>query len=136
MKCIIDTNVLISTSLYPDSVVAQAYFKAVASPYSAVVCDYSIDELHRVYHKKFKHKLHSLESFLTLLLRTAKIIDTPPDGEAVESEAAISDLSDRPILRAAIKAEVDILITGDRDFFESGLKYPRIVKPADFLKMR
>ena len=135
MKCIIDTNVLISTSLFPGSVPAQAYFKAVAPPYTAVVCDYSIDELHRVYNRKFKNKLHSLESFLFLLFRTVKIIDTPSEEEAVESEAVIRDLDDRPILRAALKSEVDILITGDKDFLESGLEHPQIVNPADFLKM-
>ena len=135
MKCIIDTNILISASLFPNSIPAQAYFKAITLPYTAIVCDYSIDELHRVYNKKFKNKLHILESFLTLLLRTVNIIDTPPEHEAVESEAAIRDLNDRPILRAAIKSKVDILITGDRDFLESGLVQPCIVKPADFMKM-
>ena len=135
MKCIIDTNVLISASLFPNSVPAQAYFKALTSPYTAVVCDYSIDELHRVYNRKFKNKLHSLESFLILLFRTAKIIDTPPEDEAVESEASIADLDDRPILRAAVKADVDIIITGDKDFLESGLTHPRIVTPAEFMKM-
>ena len=133
MKCIIDTNVLISTSLFPNSVPAQAYYKAVAPPYTAVVCDYSIDELHRVYNRKFKNKLYTLESFLSLLFRTVKIIDTPQEDEAVESEETVRDLNDRPILRAAIKSNVDILITGDRDFLESGLIHPRITKPADFL---
>ena len=133
MKCIIDTNVLISTSLFPNSVPAQAYYKAVTPPYTAVVCDYSIDELHRVYNRKFKNKLYTLESFLSLLFRTVKIIDTPQEDEAVESEEAVRDLNDRPILRAAIKYNVDFLITGDRDFLESGLINPRIVKPADFL---
>ena len=135
MKCIIDTNVLISASLFPNSVPAQAYFKAVTLPYTAVVCDYSIDELHRVYNRKFQNKLHTLESFLTLLFRTAKIIDTPPEDEAVESEADIPDLDDRPILRAALKAGVDIIITGDGHFLESGLTHPRILKPAEFLNM-
>jgi predicted nucleic acid-binding protein len=45
MKCFIDTNVLISASLFPQGVPAQAYFKAVAFPNTVVVCDYSIDEM-------------------------------------------------------------------------------------------
>jgi predicted nucleic acid-binding protein len=125
--------VLISTSLFPGSVPAQAYFKAVSPPYTAVVCDYSIDELHRVYNRKFKDKLYALESFLSLLYRTVKIIDTPPDDEAVEIESEIRDFDDRPILRAALKADVDILITGDKDFLESGLTHPKVVSPADFI---
>ena len=135
MKCIIDTNILVSTSLFNDSIPAQAYFKAVTPPYTAVVCDYSIDELNRVYNRKFKHKIHALESFISLLLRTVEIVETPPEDEAVACEEAIPDLDDRPILRAAIKANVDILITGDNDFLKSGLLNPRILSPADFLKI-
>lgn len=31
-------------------------------------------------------------------------------------EALVRDVSDRPILRAAVQAKADILITGDKDF--------------------
>ena len=134
MKCILDTNVLISASLFPESVPAKAFVKAITLPNTAVVCDYSIDELHRVYNRKFKNKLYALETFLSSLLRSVKIIDTPPQEEAVEKEAAVRYADDRPILRAAVKSDADILITGDRDFLESGIKHPKIVKPADFLK--
>jgi putative PIN family toxin of toxin-antitoxin system len=100
-----------------------------------VVCDYSVDELHRVYNRKFSNKIHTLESFLTLLFRTVKIINTPPEEEAVACESAIRDLDDRPILRAAIKSNVDILITGDKDFLESGITKPKIMTPSEFLDM-
>jgi putative PIN family toxin of toxin-antitoxin system len=134
MKCIIDTNVLISASLFPDSVPAAAFFKAAALPNVAVVCDYSVDELHRTYNRKFPSKLRALDMFLTILLRTVKIIDTPPEIEAATAEMCIRDIKDRPILRAALKSDADILITGDRDFLESGITKPRIITPADFMK--
>ena len=44
-------------------------------------------------------------------------------------------VNDRPILRAAIYANADILLTGDKDFLESGLQYPRIVTASDFVQM-
>lgn len=135
MKCIIDTNVLISASLFPGSVPAKAYMKAITIPNTAVVCDYSIDELQRVFNRKFPTKLHVLDSFLFILSRSVQIIDTPPDEEAVENEAAIRDAADRPILRAAYKSNADILITGDKDFLESGLEHPRILTPAEFLSL-
>ena len=135
MKCIIDTNILISASLFPESVPATAFFKATTFPNTATVCDYSIDELYRVYNKKFPHKLNALEAFLSILLRSVKIIDTPPENESTESEAKIRDVDDRPILRAALKSDADVLITGDNDFLESGLTHPHIVNPADFLKI-
>ena len=51
------------------------------------------------------------------------------------SETQIRDVNDRPILRAAIHANVDILLTGDKDFLESGIKTPLILTPAEFLKI-
>ncbi len=135
MKCLIDTNILISASLWPESVPAKAYFKAITPPHIGIVCDYSIDELHRVYNRKFKNKLQILDSFLLLLLRSVRIIETPPEEDAVESEASIRDADDRPVLRAAVNSNVDVLITGDNDFLESGLTIPKIVSPAEFLIM-
>ena len=43
-------------------------------------------------------------------------------------------VNDRPILRAAIYANADILLTGDKDFLESGLQYPKIVTASDFVQ--
>ena len=43
---------------------------------------------------------------------------------------------DRPILRAAIQARADILLTGDKDFLESGVKTPRIMSPAEFMNLK
>ena len=50
-------------------------------------------------------------------------------------EENIRDVKDRPILRAAINAKADILLTGDKDFLESGLITPKIMTPADFLQL-
>ena len=38
------------------------------------------------------------------------------------TEKQIRDINDRPILRAAIEAKADILLTGDKDFLDSGVK--------------
>ena len=40
----------------------------------------------------------------------------------------------RPVLSAAIEAKADILLTGDKDYLESGVKRPRIMTPAEFVK--
>jgi len=135
MKCLIDTNVLVSASLFPNSVPAGAFEKAVTFPNDGVVCDYSIDEMRRVYNRKFPHKLHIMAAFLSTMLLSVDVITTPPEDESVDSEAAIRDIDDRPILRAAVKYDVDVLISGDRDFLESGLTHPLIVSPAEFLEM-
>lgn len=47
MKIMLDTNIIISAALFPNGRAAQAFFKALQSPYQPLVCDYVVDELHR-----------------------------------------------------------------------------------------
>ena len=44
-------------------------------------------------------------------------------------------MNDRPILRAAIYAKADVILTGDKDFLESGLVKPRIMTATEFVKI-
>lgn len=83
--------------------------------------------------KKFPKRLAALDKFLSTALLTLESVPIPTDESASESQ--IRDVNDRPILRAAIEAKADILLTGDKDFLESGLKNPKIVTPAEFLNM-
>ena len=93
----------------------------------------NIDELRRVYNRKFPHKIQVLERFLTIALTILEVVSTPAIN--VSDEELIRDTSDRPILRAAIAAKADVLVTGDRDFLESSIKTPKIVTAAEFLQM-
>lgn len=63
-----------------------------------------------------------------------ELVPIPTDENI--SEMQIRDSKDRPILRATIAAKADILLTGDKDFLESGLKNPVIMTPAEFLKIK
>ena len=62
------------------------------------------------------------------------LIDTNPTEEDM-TETQIRDVNDRPILRAAINAKADVLLTGDKDFLESGVKNPAIMTPTEFLNI-
>jgi len=135
MRILIDTNILVSAALFPKSVPAKAFFKAVTPPHHAVVCDYSMEELRRVFNTKFPHKIQDYERFVSIMAVSVEIVSTPPDDESVESETQIRDIKDRPILRAAIIAKADLLVTGDKDFLESGVINPRIVTATTFLEM-
>ena len=136
MHCLIDTNILISAALFPTSVPAQAFTKAVTPPHTAVVCDYSIDEMRRVYNRKFPHKIPDFERFLSMLALSVEIVSTPPEeteGSAA-GEQQIRDINDRPIYRAAIAAKVDAILTGDKDFLESGIACPKMLTAAEFVQ--
>ena len=84
----------------------------------------------RIFNKKFPHRLPSLDKFLSLALMTLELIPVPAEEHA--SELQIRDRNDRPILRAAIEAKVDILLTGDKDFSDISIEMPEIMTPADF----
>ncbi len=133
MRILIDTNVLISAALSANSVPYQAYVKAASYPNHGLNCEQNVDEMKRIFNKKFPKRLTALDKFLSIALLTLKLIPIPTDENISESQ--IRDVNDRPILRAAIEAKADILLTGDKDFLESGLKNPIIVTPAEFLNM-
>ena len=58
----------------------------------------------------------------------------PIPMEEYDSEMQVRDVNDRPILRAALNAKADILLTGDKDFLESGLENPEIMTAIDFVQ--
>ena len=131
MRVLIDTNVLISTALNPDGVPSQAYRKAASYPNRGLICEQNVDELKRIFNKKFPSRLAALDKFLSTALLTLELVPTPSDEMAAES--LIRDVKDRPILRAAIEAQADVLLTGDKDFLESGVEHPAIMTPTEFV---
>lgn len=45
----------------------------------------------------------------------------------------IRDAKDQPILNAAIVADVDVILTGDKDFLSLAIEHPRCLTVAQFL---
>jgi putative PIN family toxin of toxin-antitoxin system len=133
VRVLIDTNILVSAALSGDGAPYQAYIKAVTHPNHGIVCDQNVDEIRRVYNRKLPHKVHALERFLALALTVLEVVPTPVVD--VPDEALLRDASDRPILRAAITAKADVLVTGDRDFLQSGITSPKIMTATEFLQM-
>jgi len=44
------------------------------------------------------------------------------------------DIKDYPVLYTAILEDVDILVTGDRDFSDVDVEKPEILTPAEFVE--
>lgn len=133
MRVLIDTNVLISAALNANGVPFQAYIKAVSYPNDGLICEQNVEEMKRIFSKKFPARLTALDRFLSAALLTLELVPIPTDENVSESQ--IRDINDRPILRAAIAAKADILLTGDKDFLDSGLENPQIMTPTEFLNM-
>ncbi len=132
MRVLIDTNVLISAALSANGVPFRAYAKAATYPNRGLICEQNVDEMKRIFNKKFPNRLAALDKFLSVALLTLELVPIPTDENV--SETQIRDMNDRPILRAAIHAKADILLTGDKDFSESDLEAPMIMTPAEFLE--
>lgn len=90
--------------------------------------------MRRIFNRKFPQKISLLEHFLSIALLSMEIVPTP--SEEIEEENFIRDTKDRPILRAAFNAYADVLLTGDKDFLESGVSKPRIMTAAEFIGMQ
>lgn len=73
-----------------------------------------------------------LERFLASSMLSWEIIPVPAEEVAVEN--AIRDINDRPILRAAVLAGADFLLTGDKDFLEANISKPKVLSPAEFVQ--
>ena len=132
MRVLIDTNVLISAALNPNSPTAEAYRKAASNPNHGMICEQNVDEIKRIFNKKFPNKLAALDRFLATALMTLELVPIPEKEAA--SEEQIRDVNDRPILRAAIDAGADVLLTGDKDFLDSGVENPMIMTPGEFIR--
>lgn len=131
MRVLIDTNVLISAALNPNGIPYLAYVKAASFPNHGLICEQNVEELTRIFHKKFPAKIPALNTFLAAALLTLELVPVP--SEEIETEGLIRDTMDRPILRAAIAAKADILLTRDKDFLEAQLERPMVLTPAQFV---
>lgn len=133
MRIMLDTNIIFSAIYNPASIPYLAYEKSSLPPNTLVLCDQIIDELRRIFNRKFPNKIPSLEKFLAIA--SYDLITLSPDDMVYDDETHVRDTNDRPILRASRKANVDILITGDKDFLESGIHNPKIMTATEFLNM-
>ena len=133
MRKLVDTNILISAALNPNGTPYKAFLKSVTYPNKGIICDQNIEELRRIFNRKFPQKISLLEHFLSIALMAMEVVSTP--NEELEEESYIRDMADRPILRAALNAKADILLTGDKDFLESGVTNPKIMTAAEFIAM-
>mgnify|MGYP001498887197 FL=1 len=130
MRIMIDTNIIISAILFPDSLPSR-FVEEVTSKHSIVLCSHIIDELHRVFNKKFKDKLLYLEKFLSKF--SFELVYTPQDIE-VDKYPNIRDVADLPILVSAIIEDVDVIVTGDKDFFDVEIEKPEIITVKEYFE--
>ena len=125
----LDTNVLISALLFPGSKM-DAMMNCIFTQHQLVLSSYVVDELKRVVRKKFPGKETAINKLLMMM--SFEYVYTPNDmGSGLFD---IRDVKDYPVLYTAIIEDIDILVTGDKDFSDIGVERPEIMTPAEFME--
>lgn len=127
MKILIDTNILISTVLFPNSKPAKAVLHT-SEYHEMILCDRNIYELREVLARKAPNTLPDAEVLLAEF--SYELIPA-----SYHAEKLIRDVKDQPILNAAIVSDVDIILTGDKDFLSLDMEHPKCMTVAQFLEM-
>lgn len=128
MKVLIDTNVIISAALFPDGKVAYVVSHLFES-HTVVIATYSIEECKQVFLRKFPDKMYALDKYLSSIAYDS--FTTPKKIDA-KKFPQIRDAQDLPILASAILADVDVFITGDKDFDDIKISKPLIFTPTQY----
>ncbi|MEW5921169.1 MAG: putative toxin-antitoxin system toxin component, PIN family [Bacillota bacterium] len=126
----IDTNILISIFLFPTPAMRKLVDN-ITGQHTIVLSSYVIDELKTVIKRKFPTKDRALDIFLSELP-----FDYAYTVEKIDADKypSIRDKKDLPVLVSAITEDVEILITGDKDFFDMEIEKPEILTPTQFLE--
>ena len=129
MRIMLDTNVLISTLLFP-GVKMNAMMDYIFTYHQLVLSSYVVDELKSVVRKKFPGKEFAINKLLMMM--SFEFVYTPSEME--NGLFNIRDAKDYPVLYTAIIEDVDILVSGDKDFADIDIERPEIMTPAQFVE--
>jgi predicted nucleic acid-binding protein len=124
----VDTNILVSAALFRDGGVS-AILKEIMSRYDLCICTFSLTELFIVFERKFNQKRDDLDEFLREL--SYELVYSP-FKIAKTGLPHIRDEKDYPILISAMNADIDVLVSGDKDFSCVDCERPEILTPLQF----
>lgn len=121
MKIMLDTNVLISALIFGGTP-RQLIGKLLLIGHEIYISDYVENEFWNKIHLKWPQK----EEDLRRAYQKMDFIHCPSTSEKL---GEVRDKKDIPVLSDALYNNIDILLTGDKDFLESEIKRPIIFSP-------
>ncbi len=129
MRIMLDTNILISAFIFKSKKMNEL-IKVLSNEHKIIIASYCIDEMRDLIKRKFKVSINVLEKFLETF--PFELVYSPIEVKKKEFE--IRDEEDYIILYTAIIENVDILITGDKDFKEVEIERPEILTATEFFE--
>ena len=125
----LDTNIFISMIFFPSAQTRELARRL--TDHRIVVCDYVVEELRLVTDRKFSTKRRALDRFFLEL--PFELVYTPK-ALGLDAFPKMRDIKDRPILAVAIMEDIDVFVTGDKDFLVLDVDIPEIVTMREFLE--
>ena len=129
MKVMLDTNILISAFVFKSKKMNELIYK-LSKEHEIIICSYTAQELKELIDTKFKVSQKDLDEFLKIFPFNLVYSPTSVDNKLFN----IRDKDDYIILHTAIIEDVDIFITGDKDFNDIDIDKPEIMNATEFLK--
>ena len=126
----LDTNIFISMIFFP-SAQTRELARRLTESHQIVVCDYVIEELRLVTERKFPEKRKFLDRFFMEL--PFELAYTPKELDLNEFPE-MRDVKDSPILATAIMENIEVFLTGDKDFLVLDVESPEILTMKAFLE--
>jgi putative PIN family toxin of toxin-antitoxin system len=126
----LDTNILVSAIVFRSKHMNEI-IRLLSEKHALVLCSYVVDELHEVINDKFPSHAGDVSKFRLEL--PFELVYTPQELPKHEL-FKIRDEDDEKVLYSAIIADVDILVTGDKDFYDVEIERPEILSPMVFLE--
>jgi len=127
----LDTNLLVSAFLFPESRLAHSVMN-IAERHWLVLSSFILLEFRRIIERKFSQKHSAADEFINSLQFAMSY--TPEDIDP-DIFPYIRDKKDYPVLASAILSDVDIFVTGDKDFEGLSLDTPAIMNIREFADM-
>jgi len=129
MRVMLDTNVLVSALLFQSNKLNRL-IEIISMKHELVLATYVIDEFKDVIRSKIPQKAYVVDEFLAKA--SYELVYTPENIPA--KAVSIRDVKDVPVIYSAIIGEVDVLVTGDKDFSDLNIEKLEILTPAEFLE--
>ncbi len=125
----LDTNVMISALLFPRERI-NSMMEYIFLNHQLVLSSYVVEEIKKVVRVKFPNKIDVINKLLVSM--SYEYVYTPDKYE--NDLFKIRDAKDYPVLYTALVENIDILITGDKDFVGINMDRPEIMTPAEFIE--
>lgn len=129
MKVMLDTNILISAFVFKSKKMNELIYK-LSKEHEIIICSYTIEELKELVSTKFKVSQRDLDEFLQNFPFDLVYSPTSVENKLFE----IRDKDDYIILHTAIIEDIDVFLTGDKDFDDVDIEKPEIMNVTEFLE--